>query len=101
MNLATLDLAQFTSIGKWQPKVGDFVVQHGWLTHWYGVISGINARNYTVEIIRAGLPFLLMNMSMSEMEKAKVSVDVGKIKRSKGGKYAIQQQHGTGHIWFV
>jgi len=101
MNISTMPLAQYLPIDKWQPQVGDFIVHHGWLFHWYGVVSSLNVRNYTVEVIQAGLPFLLFTMTPSDMEKRKRTVDIGKVTSSRGGKYAIQQRNGTSYVWFV
>lgn len=103
-----IDLLQYLSISKWQPMIGDFVIWHGLFTHWYGVINSVNTKNYTVEIIRAGLPFLLFTMTPSQMNKKSrlgsagySTVDVGDITSSKGGKYAVKQQHGAQVVWFV
>lgn len=99
--METVDLVHYMPISKWQPMIGDFVIQHGWLTHWYGVVSGVNTKDYTVSVIKAGLPFLLFSMTPSKMEKSKIIVDIGDVTSSRGGKFAVQQQNGTTTIWFI
>jgi hypothetical protein len=99
MKQLTVDLAQYDSIIKWKPKIGDVIVHHGWLTHWFGVVNAIN--NKSVTVVKAGMPILLFSMGESEMTKNKLNIDVMSITISKGGKYAVQQTVNGVSIWYV
>lgn len=99
--LISVNLAQSLPIAKWRPTLGDFVVWHGWLQHWFGVISSINAEG-TVTITKAGMPILLFTMDELEQTKNKITVAVSAINRSRGGKYAVMQAlPGTANVWYV
>lgn len=93
-------LAHFKSIAAWEPEVGDFIMWHGWLTHWYGIISDINP-DWTISVIQKGLPFLLFNLSPTESEKSKVRIDIDKIISSSGGEYAILQSNSGMDVWYI
>ena len=95
-----VDLALYKPIREWHPTVGDTLVHHGWLTHWFGVVSQINPDN-TIEVIRSGLPILLMTMSGTKMEKAKIVLDIADIKSSRGGKYAAVKSIQNSIVWHV
>lgn len=99
--MISVNLAQSLPIAKWKPTLGDFVVWHGWLTHWFGVVSSINAEG-TVTITKAGLPLLLLSMDELEQTKHSTVVAVSAINRSRGGKYAILQAlPGATNVWYV
>jgi len=89
-----IPLAQYRSVAKYTPRVGDFVVWHGWITHYFGVISG--ASDSIVEIVYAGMPNLLFTMRPQEMSQKRKTVDLYDIRNSKGA-YAIQQKD----IWYI
>jgi len=95
-----LDLAHYKSIGEFEPQVGDFIIHHGWLTHWFGVIGQTNPDG-TIEVIRAGLPLLLFTLSSSKQDKSKLIIDLDDIKTSKGGKYAAIKCMQNLVIWYV
>jgi len=95
-----VDLAHYRGISEWKPEVGDFIVQHGWFTHWYGVVSRIDP-NGSVEIITAGLPMLLVLLSGRKMEKSKKIIDIADIHASRGGKYATVKSVKSTVIWYV
>jgi len=87
-------LAQYKQISNYKPKIGDFVVWHGWFTHYYGIINGID--DNSVRIIKSGMPVLLFSMDAEEMENNMEIVSTNKIKKSRGA-YAIQQNG----IWYI
>lgn len=93
MNNLELSLALYKPIQSYNPRVGDFVIWHGWFTHYYGIVN--YTHNNKVKIIKAGLPELLFNMDQSDMEKNSIIVDANKIKKSKD--YAILQSN----IWYT
>lgn len=103
--IISVNLAQSNSITKWKPTLGDFVVWHGWFTHWFGVVSSINndpQRPGTVTITKAGIPVLLFAMDELEQSKSKISVSISSITRSRGGKYAVMQAlPNSANIWYV
>ena len=47
--MASMDLAHYDSIKKWKPQIGDFIVHHGWFTHYFGVISSVIREENKVE----------------------------------------------------
>ena len=94
------DLAYFKPIQEWEPAVGDSLIYHGWFFHWFGIISQVNPDN-TVEVIKSGLPLLLMTMNNSKMEKSKVNVDVADIQSASGGKYAAIKCVQNTLVWHV
>jgi hypothetical protein len=99
--MISVNLAQSASIMKWKPTLGDFVVWHGWFTHWFGVVSSINADS-TITITKAGIPVLLFGLDELEQKKNTVTVATSAINRSRGGKYAVMQAlPGTANVWYV
>lgn len=99
--LMSVTLAQSLPIAKWKPALGDFVVWHGWLQHWFGIVSLINADG-TVCITKAGMPILLLTMDELEQKNNQVTVAVSTINRSRGGKYSVMQAlPGTANVWYI
>jgi hypothetical protein len=95
-----VSLAQYKPISQYRPRIGDFIIWHGLLTHYYGVINGIDESNGTIRVIKAGMPLLLFNMEPDEMDSNTTTVKLSKIKSSRGA-YAAQQVVPTGSIWYV
>lgn len=96
MMLAAQELARFSGFRLWEPKLGDFIVYHGWFyDRWFGVISSID--NGIASIITEGLPFLLFNLVPEEYTEHTKNVSIAKIKSSGGGKYAVLQNS----VWYV
>jgi hypothetical protein len=94
------DLAYYKPLQEWAPAVGDIIIQHGWFTHWFGVISQINTDG-TIDVIRAGLPVLLVTMSTAKMQKSKKILDTSDIKASSGGRFAAIKCAQNALIWYV
>lgn len=99
--MVSMDLAHYNDIRKWDPQIGDVIIWHGWLQHYFGVISSIIREEQAVEIVRKGLPVLLFDMVPEEHDKNKVKVNIGKIKSSKGGSYAALRAQGNNIVWYV
>lgn len=99
--MASMDLAHYDDIRKWDPQIGDFVIWHGWFQHYFGVVSSIVRDEQSVEIIRKGLPLLLFNMIPEEHDSNKIKVSIAKIKGSRGGNYAALRAQGNNIIWYV
>ena len=95
-NNFNITLAEYKSITTYRPKIGDFVIWHGWFTHWYGIISGIDQETQKLSIVKAGMPLLLFSMEQDEMDKNIEAISLSKITKSRGA-YAIQQNG----IWFT
>jgi hypothetical protein len=99
--IISVNLAQSLPIAKWKPALGDFVIWHGWITHWFGIVSSINTEG-TVDITKAGMPVLLFTMDELEQTKSKITVAISAINRSRGGKYAILQALPSAtNVWYV
>lgn len=95
-----VDLANYKSIAKWTPHIGDIIICHGLFTHWFGIVSQIS-KDQHIHVIKAGLPILLFSMSPSKMEKSKKEIDIYDIKSSTSGKYAVMQTIGGACVWYV
>lgn len=91
----SVELAKYRGLHDWKPKVGDFVIWHGWFTRWYGVLSSIDGGDAI--IIKENLPKLLFTLSSSEYTKNSIRVSIGKIVRSYGGEFHILQDG----VWFI
>ena len=99
--MISVNLAQSKPIAQWKPALGDIVMWHGWIQHWFGIISSINNEG-TVTVTKAGMPVLLFTMDEMEQTKNKVTIAISAINRSRGGKYAVLQAlPGSTNIWYV
>jgi hypothetical protein len=94
-NNAELPLAQFNRLDLWSPKIGDFIIWHGWWNRWYGVINSIDGD--TVGVIRENLPKLLFTMPPNEYKNNLINLSITKIKSSIAGEYHILQNG----VWYV
>lgn len=99
MRNVALQLAQFNGLANWKPQLGDHIVQHGLLTHWFGIINGIEGN--TLSVIKAGMPVLLLTMEESDITKNTIKLNVSSIKTSSAGKYAIIQHSGENQVWYI
>lgn len=99
--MAGIDLAHYDDIRRWTPQVGDFIIWHGWFQHYFGVVSDIIREDQSVEIIKQGIPLLLFDMVSEDHDKSKIKVSIGKIKGSRGGRYAAIRAQGSNIIWYV
>lgn len=101
-NIMQVNLAQHTSISGWKPDVGDFIVWHGWLQHWFGVVSAVNDDEVT--IIRKGIPILLFTLTQSDYDKNKLTIGLSEI-RSGGsfwhGTYSAIKAVRNNIVWYV
>lgn len=96
------DLAHYRYLNEWKPQMGDIVIYHGWVfNHWYGVINGINPQEHTVSIIHRGLPVLMLTLDPGEYEQNTKIVPISEIRKSTGGKYAVQRATGSNIVWFI
>jgi len=97
-----VDLAHHSSLQRWQPKVGDFLIWHGWFQHWFGVICNVSPSS-EITIIYKGMPVLLFALTQSEYEKNKRTIHLSDVVNNSfwKGKYAaISSTNGT-IIWYV
>jgi len=92
----SVTLAEYKPIAAYKPKIGDFLVWHGWFTHWYGIVSGIEAETNKLKVVKAGMPILLFSMDPNEMDQNLEIVSLAKLKKSRGS-YAVQQSN----IWYT
>jgi hypothetical protein len=95
-----VDLAHYDFLMAWQPIVGDVVVWHGWITHWFGIVSKIDPSGH-LTIIQSGLPFSLFTMDQDEMKKKAKKVHVTKIKRGGNGEWTVIQSAKSQVTWFI
>lgn len=99
----TANLAQYRAIAAWKPQLGDILFQHGMLTHWFGIVSGVDRTGGygKITVTKAGMPVLLVTMHDAEAEKNKVDLVVADVLTSRAGKYAAIQMVGNSLIWYV
>jgi hypothetical protein len=100
MSEVGVNLAHYKPISTWKPRVGDVLVWHGWIQHWFGIVSGIN-KDGTLTVVKGGLPLLLVTQSGAQIESSKSEIPLGEIHSSTGGSYAAIQVVQDTPIWFV
>lgn len=99
MKEVTLQLAQYKPLIQWRPQIGDTIIQHGLLTHWFGIVNGINGNILTV--VKAGLPILLLTIDELSIPKNQIEITTQKIATSRNGKFAVLQNIAGNNIWYV
>lgn len=99
MKNVALQLAQFNGLASWKPQLNDVIIQHGWFTHWFGIVNGIDGN--VVSVIKAGLPVLLLTMEETLIPNNTTKLSVASIKTARPGKYAVIQNNGVNQIWYV
>lgn len=90
-----VEIARFRSLNVWVPKVGDFIIWHGYFKRWYGVIHDISGDRLMV--VREHLPKLLFSLSPGEYKVNSIELSSGVIRTSRGGEYAILQDG----VWYI
>lgn len=97
-----IELARYRDISRYQPKVGDTIIKHGWLqrTLWFGVINYID-NNGMIQIIKSGLPRLLFTMGGTDVLKNTITISPSDITGSMAGSYSAMQQEGNVMVWYV
>jgi hypothetical protein len=95
-------LAFYKSRDEWVPQYGDYLVWSRWFSTWHGLIINYNGDDL-LDVIWAGVPYLLFTLSQKEQQNATKQISLSKIKRSKNGAYAIQQFNpkSSGYIWYI
>ena len=97
-NDVNIDLAYYRDIKSWKPKIGDFIIWHGWFTHWFGVTSVVSPDS--IKVCRAGIPKLLFSMNESEMLKNTIEIKLREINKSFSGTFAIMQMQKA-PVWYI
>jgi hypothetical protein len=92
--------AQYLPIADWRPIVGDFVIWHGWFTHWFGYVTSIDNKG-CLSIVKSGLPTLLMRMNQTDMIRNTIKMNMFKIMESKHGGYAAIQLSRGSIVWYI
>ena len=93
--LVPTELVRYKDLGTWVPKIGDFIIWHGWWKRWYGLVSSIDSDE--VVVIYENLPKLLFTMSESEREAHKKRISIVRIRCSRGGEYHVLQNG----LWYL
>ena len=96
-NLTEIPLAQFKPLSFYRPRIGDFVVWHGWFSHYFGIVSAIKKDTQIVTITKAGLPHLLFTMTPEETSNPQntVTTSLAAIMRTKS-QFAFLQDN----VWY-
>lgn len=91
-----VDLAKYLKLDSWNPKVGDFLIYHGWFwSRWYGIVNGVN--DVEVSVIIESLPVLLFTMPSEAMAAKSKKIPIGDIKGASTGEYHVLQ----GEVWYI
>jgi hypothetical protein len=90
-----VELAKYRDLASYAPKIGDFVIWHGWFNRWYGLV--IDIHNDELTIVKENLPKLLFCIPESSRNKFSIRISVTTIRVSRGGEYHVLQ-NGT---WYV
>ena len=96
-------LAHFRPKSSYTPQYGDYIIWSKWFTTWHGVVKYYDKDTDELQIIFAGVPFLLFTMSDEEQESETYKIKLSEIRSAKNGKYAIQQQdqQANAGIWYI
>jgi hypothetical protein len=88
--VVNVDLAYWKDLAFYVPKIGDFIVWHGWFSRWYGIVGEIDKDTLTV--IKDNLPKLLFTMPQFDYKKNSIKLSISKIRSSRGGEYSVLQE---------
>lgn len=94
-------LAQYCSRMDYKPRYGDLIIWSKWFSTWHGFVIGIDKETNTLQIVFAGVPFLLLTMHESEHETETKYIKLRDIQRAPNGKYAIQTIEGQATVWYI
>jgi hypothetical protein len=96
-------LAQYLSLMNWNPHYGDYVTWSGWLNTWHGYVVGHDPETGELEIIWAGLPFILVTMTPQEQKAETQKLELAKIHSARPGTFAVLQHDQThnSNCWYV
>ncbi len=95
-----VNMAQRKPLHAWEPDIGDWIIIHGWVSHWFGVVSKIDRTTNSVEVIRAGLPAILFSYAEDEMVKNTIKINVTRIRNSRT-KYSVVKNEQAAMVWYV
>ena len=99
MKNVAVQLAQYKGLQNWQPQLGDMIIHHGWLTHWFGFVNAIDGG--VLSVVQAGLPLLLLTMDELNIQKNTKKVSISSIRNSRAGKYAVLQNIANTQVWYI
>lgn len=96
-------LVQYTSISKYVPEYGDYIIWSGMLTTWHGIIVEYDIEKNQIVIIFEGTPYLLFTSDDKKMNKNSYRMDLSKIKGSVRGKFSIMKhvKEQNAVVWYV
>lgn len=99
-----VDLAQYRSIGEWNPMVGDIIIKYGWLsrTKWFAVVNAVADEINEINIIREGTMRLLLTTQPDRVRDKGINIKISRIKNSFVGSYSIIQRDSSSQIiWYI
>ncbi len=99
MKKIMMDVAECRPIAAWKPMHGDILTCSRLFSTWFGLITDVDDRNETVDIIYAASPRVLFGLTRTEQAKRKKRMDVTAIRDSKT--FAIQQVFGGKSTWYL
>lgn len=95
-------LANFSSLSKYKPAVGDFVIWTGWFSVWFGLVSEIGPRG-ALSVVFSKVPSMLFSMTEAEQLRASKIINLADITSAWSGTFAVQQfnQVHRATIWYI
>lgn len=86
-----MDVAQYTELSRWSPKMGDMIFKDGGMFRWCALIIGINNDNAYVK--KSGCPHLLFTGDSKEE-----TISISKIKHTRAGSYWVVSNDGIYYV---
>jgi hypothetical protein len=90
-----VEYARCKNIATYVPKISDFIIWHGFVKRWYGIIMDVTPTE--VVVVTENLPKLLLTMPEDEKIKRSKHIPISKIRSSRGGEWHVLQD-GVWHF---
>ena len=97
-----IDLVSYKDISLWEPTISDIIIKHGLIIgSSYSIINSVNHNSNSFTYVEYGLPFLLFTSDEYDRQNKTKNGNIGKIKKSRHGKYSIIRSNNGNTIWFI
>lgn len=99
-----VQLGAFKSIQEYTPEISDFLIWHGFLRSWYGVVNGYSPASKIISAVFEGSPRLLLTQSQEQIDKNTIEFQLGTIRTPsffKGAFYALQRTKEGALVWYI
>lgn len=99
-----MELARYTGLMNWVPRVGDIIIKSGWFRRvkWFGVINSVDKDGALCILTEASMLLLVTAPPSLLIQKNKQILSRSEIANSFKGTYAVMQHDPKGvPIWYV